>query len=396
MHAVSSNKPTQAQLVLPLLEVLDERGGQAKAIDVAVALADRFKIPESVRNEVAVTGDGQIVNVWRRHIRFVRQKAMQMGYVGGGDRGLWALTPEGEQGIRQTQTVVVVRLVTDALGLNIGAQIEVNTTIPTIHTLHQGDARDMGWIGNGEIPLIVTSVPYFDVIDYKNDPGQLAIIPTYDGFVEALTDAIRECYRVLMPGGKLLINVGDVLRSRKKHGVHQRLPLHSHIEVNAFGMGFELLTGILWKKIGKVNFEQGGAGILGQPGQPNQIIPQGYEHILSMRKPGPYRKPEPWQRAASVISKDEHARWYQPVWGDVPGARATQAHPAPYPVEIPYRLIRMNSFVGDTVLDLFGGEGNTTRAAMKARRHSVYNEIHGPYVDDAIEKSRRYAESLAA
>ena len=168
-----------------------------------------------------------------------------------------------------------------------------------------------------------------------------------------------------------LVNVGDVLRSRKRHGKHHILPLHSDLEVQARKLGFEKLNGIIWQKIGNLNYEQGPGGILGQPGQPNQIIPLDYEHLLVMRRPGPYRSPTPAQREAARISKVEHNQWFRQVWQDIPGARSTKQHPCPFPEELAYRIVRMFSFPADTVLDPFAGSFTTTRGCMRAGRNSL-------------------------
>ncbi|MTJ94053.1 MAG: site-specific DNA-methyltransferase, partial [Desulfovibrio sp.] len=118
-------------------------------------------------------------------------------------------------------------------------------------------------------------------------------------------------------------------------------------------------------------------------------------HILLLKKPGPYRNPTTAQQEASRISREEYARWYRPVWDDIAGAKKTAVHPAPFPVEIPYRLIRMFSFAGDTVLDPFGGIFNTSIAAMRAGRNSVCNEIAQTYFEAGLETVREKAITLA-
>lgn len=385
---MSQPRPSQGQLAFPLLETIQGMGGRAAAIDVADALADRFDLSVEDRARTTRTGDGQIVNVWRRHVRFARQKAVAMGYIGSDRRGgSWNLTDAGYKGLDHASSALVVEILTNDAGEAVAARINLAVGVPTTHLIATGDSRDLSWIGDGEIPLVVTSAPYFDIKDYGRDPGQLAEMPSYDAFLDALDDVWRECMRVLIPGGRMAVNVGDVLRSRSKHGEHHVLPLHADILARSTRMGFRSLNGIVWSKIGTCNYEQGPGGILGKPGQPNGIIQQSLEHILLFRKPGPYRSPSFAQQRDSAISKAEHGKWFRQIWEDVPGARAVNGHPAPFPIEIPYRLIRMFSFAGDgPVLDPFGGSGTTSIAAAKAGRDSVLVDVSSAYVRNAIER----------
>jgi len=396
MHPASTSKPTQGQLIFPLLEAIQEMGGKAKAKDVGHALARKFDLPNDVAEERVTTGDGQSVNVWQRHVRFARQKALAMGYLAPGKTGLWQLTDEGVTGLGSARAAFRVILAIDPITQQArSATIDVSVGLPTVHTLHCGDSRDLNWIGDGEIPLVVTSCPYFDIKQYEHAPGQLAEFASYEDFLAQLDAVWRECYRVLAPGGRLACNVGDVLRSRKAAGRHHVLPLHADILVRSRQIGFDSLTGILWQKKSNCSYEQGAGGLLGKPGQPNQIIKSELENILILRKPGPYRNPTLQHQEASRISKEEHARWFRPVWNDVPGARATD-HPAPFPVEIPYRLMRMFSFAGDTVLDPFNGSGTSTLAAIKAGRNSVGVEVGQTYFEKSIERITTQGMKLAA
>jgi DNA modification methylase len=126
---------------------------------------------------------------------------------------------------------------------------------------------------------------------------------------------------------------------------------------------------------------------LGKPNLPNGIVKNDLEHILFFRKPGGYRKPTSEMERRSFIPTDEYARWFSPVWTDVKGQHRKD-HPAPYPVEIPRRLIQMFSFVGDTVVDPFGGTGSTALAALETGRNSVTVDIEAGYVD-LIERRLR-------
>lgn len=378
--------PSQMQLVLPLLEVVREAGGSARARDVGEAIAERLGLSQAQRDAVVVTGDGQRVNVWQRHVRYARQKARAMGYLDAPERGTWGLTEIGQEGLRQRRTQITVTLRPATEDRPLAAQIAVDVGLPTQHTLVQGDARDLSWIDDNAIPLVVTSVPYFDIKAYEAADGQLGRSDDYAAFLDEMNRVLAELYRVLIPGGRFACNVGDVLRARKLHGTHHVLPLHADLLVRGRATGFLPLNGILWHKIGNVAHEQGGAGLLGKPGQPNAIVPQEVEHILLMRKPGAYRHPTEAQRRDGHITKAEHAAWFKPIWSDIPGARATKNHPAPFPVEIPRRLARMFSFPGDSVLDPFAGSFTTSVGAAHAGRDSIGVEIGQGYLEHGIRR----------
>ncbi|MBZ0170836.1 MAG: site-specific DNA-methyltransferase, partial [Phycisphaerales bacterium] len=237
----------------------------------------------------------------------------------------------------------------------------------THHVLHQGDARELDWIDDQSVHLVVTSPPYFNLKKYNDHPDQLGDMNEYEAFHDELDRVWKHCHRVLAPGGRLVCNVGDVCIARKKNnGRHHVLPLHADISVRCRRLGFDYLTPILWNKIANAAFEvEGRGGFLGKPYEPNAIIKNDVEYILMLRKPGAYRKPTIEQRASSRLSKDEQGKWFRPIWTDLTGA-STKNHPAPYPIEFAYRLIRMFSFTGDTVLDPFGGTGSTSIAAIQA------------------------------
>lgn len=261
----------------------------------------------------------------------------------------------------------------------------------TRHTLNLGNARDLSWIEDESVHLVVTSPPYFNLKEYNKHPGQLGEMSDYDAFHDALDEVWRHCFRVLVPGGRLVCNVGDVCVARRANGGrHHVFPLHADISVRCRHIGFDYLTPILWNKIANAQFEAGGSGggFLGKPYEPNAIIKNDLEYILMLRKHGKYRNPSDDQRATSRLSKDEQSKWFRPVWTDLTGA-STKEHPAPYPVELAYRLVRMFSFTGDTVLDPFAGTATTTIAAMKCDRNSISNELDPKYYAMAQKRVRR-------
>lgn len=229
--------------------------------------------------------------------------------------------------------------------------------------------------------LVCTSPPYGSLKEYPVSPAQLGNLADYEAFLDELDKVWADCLRVLVPGGRVACVVGDVCIARRRGGRHHVLPLSADIQVRARRLGLDNLTPIRWLKVANIALEASrSARFLGKPNLPNGVVKNDLEHILLLRKPGGYRKPTPEQERASFISTDDYARWFSPVWTDVTG-QLRRDHPAPYPVEVPRRLIRMFSFVGDTVLDPFAGTGTTAVAAMETGRHSLSVEVEPRYLD---------------
>jgi site-specific DNA-methyltransferase (adenine-specific) len=276
--------------------------------------------------------------------------------------------------------------------------VTVEKPAATKHIIHQGDARHLDWIPSESIHLIVTSPPYWTLKEYPPHQGQLGLIADYDAFHDELEKVWRHCFRVLVPGGRLVCVVGDVCLSRRKHGRHMVMPLHADIVVRARRIGLDNQPLILWYKIANAHYEvdnRKGPGFLGKPYEPNALVKNDVEFILMLRKPGSYRQPSEDQRRASRLSKEEHRAWFQQVWRRLTG-ESTKNHPAPYPVELAYRLVRMFSFVGDTVLDPFMGTGTTLLAAARCHRNSIGVELEPSYVKMAKTRLRSELEGLIA
>jgi site-specific DNA-methyltransferase (adenine-specific) len=172
------------------------------------------------------------------------------------------------------------------------------------------------------------------------------------------------------------------------------LPLHADIAVRCRGIGFDYLTPVLWQKIANVRHEvENGTAFLGKPYEPNGIIKAELEYVLMLRRPGAHRRPTPEQRERSRLTREEHRRWFRPVWSDIPGA-PTGGHPAPFPLELAHRLVRMFSFWGDTVLDPLMGSGTVIVAAARAGRRGIGRDLEPAYVE--LARSRLSRELMHA
>jgi site-specific DNA-methyltransferase (adenine-specific) len=160
----------------------------------------------------------------------------------------------------------------------------------------------------------------------------------------------------------------------------------------AASYGFDNLNPIIWHKIANANFEveRGSSKFLGKPYEPNAIIKNDIEFILMQRKPGGYRKPSEEQRKLSMIDKDDFDVWFQQFW-TLSGA-STRQHPAPFPLELANRLVRMFSFSGDTVLDPFCGTGTTLVAAAQSGRSAIGVEIDPAYVRHAGDRLKSLSD----
>nr|EDZ39051.1 MAG: DNA methyltransferase [Leptospirillum sp. Group II '5-way CG'] len=253
--------------------------------------------------------------------------------------------------------------------------------IPTRHDLFHSDARLLDSFVPNSVHLVLTSPPYWTLKKYREHSKQLGAITDYRDFLNELDKVWRACYQVLVPGGRLVCVVGDVCLSRRKNGgEHTVVPLHASIQERCRAIGYANLSPIVWNKIANAKYEAegNGGGFLGKPYEPNSVIKNDIEFILMQRKMGGYRSPSVATRILSVIPANRHKDWFQQIWMGVTGA-STRHHPAPFPIELAERLIRMFSFVGDTVLDPFMGTGTTNVAAGLWGRNSIGIEVDQEY-----------------
>jgi len=252
-----------------------------------------------------------------------------------------------------------------------------------VRLLH-GDARRLEAIADASVHLVVTSPPYPMIPQWDALFARLGA-HDYPAMLDVLRDAWAECHRVLVPGGILAVNIGDALRS--VDGEFRLWPNHAHTLAAAEEVGFRSLPYILWKKPTNKPNAFLGSGFL----PPNAYVTLDCEYILLFRKGRLRRLPahDPG-RSASRFSRAERDRWFSQIWDDVRGApqRDGARRTAAFPLEIPERLVRMFSVIGETVLDPFAGTGTTLEAARRTGRNAVGVEWDLPTYRALVTKVR--------
>ena len=267
--------------------------------------------------------------------------------------------------------------------------------VPTKHEVFLGDARHSNFSPES-VHLVLTSPPYWTLKEYRRCEGQLGWVEDYDEFLDQLDEIWYICQKALVPGGRLICVVGDVCLSRRKNkGRHTVVPLHASIQERCRNLGFDNLAPIIWNKIANAAYEvdRGTGGFLGKPYEPNAVIKNDIEFILMQRKPGGYRKPTSAARTLSLLPRECFQKFFRQIWTDIGGA-STKHHPAPYPVVLAERLIRMFSFVGDTVFDPFTGIASTQVAAAACGRNSLGIEVDPVYFDKALTRLQSETNNL--
>ena len=256
--------------------------------------------------------------------------------------------------------------------------------LSTSHDLILGDARAASALPEPSVHLVVTSPPYWTLKHYNEHEGQLGHVADYDDFIAALDEVWKNCFRALVPGGRLIINVGDICRSRRSNnGRHTVVPLHATIQDHCKAIGFDNLAPIIWHKIANANYEvSGGAGFLGKPYEPNSVIKNDIEFVLMQRKPGGYRSPTARERLLSIIGADNYQAWFRQIWSDLPGT-SSRHHPPPYPVEFAERLGADVLLCRRQGARSFHGHRHDQYRLRRWGRNSVGIELDAKYYDIA-------------
>lgn len=246
-----------------------------------------------------------------------------------------------------------------------------------------GDSRKMIEVENNSIDLVVTSPPYWHIKDYGVE-GQIGYGQSLHEYLKDLYRVWKECYRILKPGRRLCINIGDQFARSIIYGRYKVIPLHAEFIAQCEDIGFDYMGSIIWQKKTTMN-TTGGANVMGSyPYPPNGMVEIDYEFILIFKKPGKGKKVPKEVKEKSKLTKEEWKEYFYGHWY-FGGARQIE-HEAMFPEELPKRLIKMYTFVGDTVLDPFLGSGTTVKAALNLNRNAIGYEINEKFLDIIKEK----------
>ena len=247
----------------------------------------------------------------------------------------------------------------------------------TVHRVITGDSRKMPEVKDVSVHLIVTSPPYWQLKDYGSS-DQIGFNHSYEEYINNLNLVWNECYRVMENGCRLCINIGDQFARSVYYGRYKVIPIRTEIIKFCETIGFDYMGAVIWQKVTTCN-TTGGASVMGSfPYPRNGILKLHYEFILIFKKQGTAVPVSHEIREKSKMTTEEWNQYFSGHW-NFAGEKQGK-HLAMFPEELPKRLIKMFTFVGDTVLDPFLGSGTTTLAAKNLNRNSVGYEINGDFL----------------
>ena len=255
--------------------------------------------------------------------------------------------------------------------------------------IYYKSSEKMGEVEDSSIQLIITSPPYGQIKNYGSK-NQIGFFDSFEDYFQRLKNVWTECFRVLEPQCRMVINIGDQYLRTKEYGRYRILSIQSKIIEDCQKIGFDFLGDIIWQKVSTTN-TTGGCSLMGSIYYPrNGLLTYDYEHILIFKKPhGKGRKVNLKIKEMSKISLSEWKKWFIGHWR-FPGV-IQKEHIAMFPEELPYRLIRMFTFIGDTVLDPFVGSGTTLKVAKSLFRKSIgyeINEYFQPTINNKIKEAK--------
>lgn len=253
----------------------------------------------------------------------------------------------------------------------------------TEHRIIFGDSRSLNQIEDKSVQLIITSPPYWQLKDYGID-DQIGFNDSYEDYINNLNLVWKECDRVLADGCRLCINIGDQFARSVYYGRYKVIPIRTEIIHFCESLGMDYMGAIIWQKTTTMNTSGGGAIMGSFPYPRNGILKMDYEFILLFKKLGNAPKPTKEQKEQSAMTKEEWGQYFSSHW-NFNGVKQT-GHIAMFPEELPKRLIKMFSFVGETVFDPFAGSGTTSLAAKNLGRNSIGYEINKEFAPLIKEK----------
>ncbi len=253
----------------------------------------------------------------------------------------------------------------------------------THHKIIIGDSRRMQEIADDSVHLMVTSPPYWQLKDY-GVAGQIGYNDSYEEYINNLNRVWSECYRVLHPGCRMCINIGDQFARSVFYGRYKVIPIRTEIIKHCETIGCDYMGAIIWQKATTCH-TTGGATVMGSYPYPRSgIIKIDYEFILIFKKLGRAPRVSKEIKEQSKLTAEEWNEYFYGHW-DFPGEKQDK-HLSTFPEELPKRLIKMFTFVGDTVLDPFLGSGTVTKVAKELRRNSIGYEINPDFLSVIKDK----------
>ncbi|PKQ68058.1 DNA methyltransferase [Raineya orbicola] len=261
----------------------------------------------------------------------------------------------------------------------------------TQHLIVNGDSRKMTELADNSVHLIITSPPYWQLKDYGVE-NQIGFHDSYEKYINHLNLVWKECYRVLHKGCRLCINIGDQFARSVYYGRYKVIPIREEIIKFCETIGFDYMGAVIWQKVTTSHTTGGGVQMGSYPYPRNGILKLDYEFILIFKKLGEAPKPSKEQKEFSKMTADEWNTFFAGHWC-FQGVKQ-KGHIAMFPEELPYRLIKMFSFVGETILDPFAGSGTTALVAKKLNRNSVSYEINPDFISIIKERLRVYQKDI--
>ena len=248
-----------------------------------------------------------------------------------------------------------------------------------LNTIIEGSCENMKDIPNNSLHLMITSPTYNVSKEYDNDLS-------LNEYLDLLKNCFTEIYRVLVNGGRACINIANI--GRKPY-----IPLSDYVSKIMIEIGFNMRGEIIWNK-------SAGAGISTAWGSfqsaSNPILRDVHEYILIFSKGNYKRERDKNEKEFRYdnISKEEFIEWTKSIWTMNPESAKRIGHPAPFPEELPNRLIKLFSFTNDIVIDPFMGSGTTAIAAIKNSRNFVGYEINEEYINLANNRIENLKEKI--
>ncbi len=255
----------------------------------------------------------------------------------------------------------------------------------TEHRFLSGDARDrLDAEPDGSVDLVVTSPPYWQIKDYDIE-GQIGADERYEDYLDSLRSVWEACHRLLKPGCRMAVNIGDQYLRASEYGRYRVKPIPADTIRAGREVGFDFMGNIIWRKVSSTETTGGGTWMGSTYHPKDGHVTYEHEYIILFRKRGDWDRPEDEEILdKSRLTKQQRSRWFRGYWELSPERQ--DDHAAKFPVELPARLIRMYSFYGETVLDPFLGSGTTSVAARRHGRDSLGVELNPDYIELARDR----------